>query len=187
MKELTKKLTNKHTNKLDMGNNNYELKSWGALACHTCVGMWCFDSRLFRLLCHSGKWRSQGLPGWAIRPGGGLLSPKSYMDVQPAGPGKSDYLYTNFLPNFPPINIPFLKEKHPILTKLDTFYNIWPKIHPIYVIWALSSLMKTPPIAIPNSTKKRPKRQAHIRIPCQCENPPGRFAHPEGQNEEEYR
>ena len=30
-----------------------------------------------------------------------------------------------------------------------------------------------PPIAIPNFEKKRPKRQAHIRIPCQCENPPG--------------
>ena len=76
--------------------------------------------------------------------GGGLLSPKSYVDV-PAGPRKSDYLYTNFLPNFPPINIPFSKEKHPILTKLDAFYNIWPKIHPIFWIWAASSLMKPPP------------------------------------------
>ena len=53
------------------------------------------------------------------------------MDV-PAGPRKSDYLYTNFLPNFPPINIPFSKEKHPILTKLGAFYNIWPKIHPTF-------------------------------------------------------
>ena len=104
--------------------------------------------------------------------GGGVLSSKSYVDV-PAGPRKSDYLYTNFLPNFPGINIPFSKEKHPILTKLGAFYTIWPKIHPIYVIWAPSSLMKTPPIAIPNFAKKRPKRQAHIRIPCQCENPPG--------------
>ena len=31
------------------------------------------------------------------------------------------------------------------------------------------------PIAIPNFAKKRPKRQVHIRIPCQCENP-----HPRG-------
>ena len=77
--------------------------------------------------------------------GGGLFSfsPKSYVDV-PAGPGKSDYLYTNFLPNFPPINIPFSKEKHPVLTKLGAFYSIWPKMHPIYVIWAPLSLMKTP-------------------------------------------
>ena len=105
-------------------------------------------------------------------PGGGVLSPKLYVDV-PAGPRKSDYLYTNFLPNFPPINIPFLKEKHPIWIKLGAFYNNFPKIHPIYVIWAPSSLMKPPPIAIPNFAKKCPKRQAHIRIPCQCENPPG--------------
>ena len=57
-----------------------------------------------------------------ISPPGGLLSPKSYVDV-PAGTQKSDFLYTNFLPNFPPISIPFLKEKHPILTKLGAFYN----------------------------------------------------------------
>ena len=75
--------------------------------------------------------------------GGGVLSPKSYVDV-PAGPRKSDYLYTNFLPNFPPISIPFSKEKHPIWIKLGAFYNNLPKIHPIYVIWAPSSLMKPP-------------------------------------------
>ena len=75
---------------------------------------------------------------------GGVLSPKLYVDV-PAGPRKSDHLYTNFLPNFPPISIPFSKEKHPtILIKLGAFYNNLPKIHPIYVIWALSSLMKPP-------------------------------------------
>ena len=74
---------------------------------------------------------------------GGVLSSKLYGDV-PAGSRKSDYLYTNFLPNFPPISIPFLKEKHPILIKLGAFYNNLPKIHPIYVIWAPSSLMKTP-------------------------------------------
>ena len=92
----------------------------------------------------------------------------------PAGPQKSDYLYTNFLPNFPPISIPSSNEKHPILIKLGAFCNKLPKIHPIYVIWAPSSLMKPPPIAIPIFAKKCPKRQAHIRIPCQCENPPGK-------------
>ena len=68
-----------------------------------------------------------------VQLGGGLLSPKSYVDV-PARCWKSDFLYTNFLPNFPPISIPFSKEKHPILTKLGAFDKNLPKIHPIYVI-----------------------------------------------------
>ena len=58
--------------------------------------------------------------------GGGVLSTKLYVDV-PAGPRKSEYLYTNFLPNFPPISIPFSKEKHPIWIKLGAFYNNLPK------------------------------------------------------------
>ena len=49
--------------------------------------------------------------------GGGLLSAKSYVDV-PAEPLKFDFLYTNFLPNYSPISIPFSIEKHPI--KLNT-------------------------------------------------------------------
>ena len=101
---------------------------------------------------------------------GRVLSPKWYMDV-PAGPQKSYFLHTNFLPYFPPISIPFLKAQHPVLTKLGTLYNNLPKIHPIYVIWAPSSLMKTP-IAIPNYAKSAPKGRHHIHIPCQCENPP---------------
>ena len=32
--------------------------------------------------------------------------------------------------------------------------------------------MKIPLIAIPKFAKKHPKRQAHIHIPCQRENPP---------------
>ena len=51
---------------------------------------------------------------------GGLLSPKWYVDVS-AGPRKFDFLYTNFLLISLPISVPFSKEKHPILTKLDTF------------------------------------------------------------------
>ena len=58
--------------------------------------------------------------------GGGLLSLKSYVDV-PARPRKSDYLYTNILPNFLPMSIPFLKEKHPIFDKLGAFTIICPK------------------------------------------------------------
>ena len=33
--------------------------------------------------------------------------------------------------------------------------------------------VEDPPIAIPNFAKRHLKRQAHIRIPCQCEDPPG--------------
>ena len=91
---------------------------------------------------------------------GGLLSPKSDMDV-PARPRKSDFLYTNLLPYFPPICIPFSKEKHPILTKLGAFYRNFSKIHPIYVIWAPSSLMKTLRLLYQFLRKSTPKRQAH--------------------------
>ena len=55
-------------------------------------------------------------------------------------PGGGGYFYQNctwmclpdvenptFLPNFPPISIPFSKEKHPILTKLVLFTIIYPK------------------------------------------------------------
>ena len=95
-----------------------------------------------------------------------LLPPKSYVDV-PARRRKSDFLYTNFLPNFPPINIPFLKKKHPILTKLGAFYNNLPKIHPIYVIWAHSTLMKTPRSLYQISRISAPKGRHIIRIPCE--------------------
>ena len=72
--------------------------------------------------------------------------------------------YTNFLPSFPPISIPFLKEKHPILTKLGAFYNNLLKIHPSYIFVS----DENPLITIPNFVKK----QAHIRIPCQFETSP---------------
>ena len=107
---------------------------------------------------------------------GGVLSPKSYVDV-PAGPQKSDYLYTNFWPNFPPISIPFLKEKHPILIKLGAFYNNLPKIHPIYVIWAPSSLMKTPRSLYQISRKSAPKgRHIYTYTMSMWEPPPPRGA-----------
>ena len=103
------------------------------------------------------------LPAWLVRTrGGGVLSPKSYVDV-PAGPRKSDYLYTNFLTNFPPISIPFSEKKHPIWIKLGAFYNNLPKIHPIYVIWAPSFLMKTPRSLYQISRKGAPKGR-HIYV-----------------------
>ena len=73
---------------------------------------------------------------------GRLLSPKSYVDCL-ADLENLTFSIPIFLPNFPPISIPFSKEKHPILTELAAFYNNLPKIHTIYVIWAPSSLMKT--------------------------------------------
>ena len=63
-----------------------------------------------------------------------VLSPKLYVDV-PAGPWKFGFLHINFLHNYPPISIPFSKEKHPILFKLGAFYHNLLQIHPIYVIW----------------------------------------------------
>ena len=48
--------------------------------------------------------------------GGGVLSPKSYVDV-PAGLQKSDFLYTNFLPNFLPISMYTIFERTPKYTQ----------------------------------------------------------------------
>ena len=103
---------------------------------------------------------------------GGVLSPKSYVDV-PAGPRKSDYLYTNFLPNFPPISIPFSKKKHPIWIKLGAFYNNFHKIHPIYVIWAPLSLMKTPRSLYQISRKSAPKGRHIYVYHVNVRTPPG--------------
>ena len=95
---------------------------------------------------------------------GGLLSPKSYVDV-PAGPQKSDYLYTNFLPNFPPINIPLSKEKHPILTKLGAFYNIWPKIHPTFLnLGCVISDENPPPRSLYQILGKSAPKGRHIYV-----------------------
>ena len=53
----------------------------------------------------------------------GLLSTKSYVDM-PGGPRKSLYL---FLPNFPPINTPFSKEKHQFWPNWVLFTTFDPK------------------------------------------------------------
>ena len=47
------------------------------------------------------------------------------------------FFFFFFLPNYPPISIPFLIEKYPILSKLNGFYNNLLKIHPIYVFGLL--------------------------------------------------
>ena len=92
----------------------------------------------------------------------GVLSPKLYVDV-PARPQKLDFLYTNFLHNYPPISTPFWKENHPICLKLGAFYHNLLKIHPIYVIWAPSFLMKTQWSLYQISRNSTPKGR-HIHV-----------------------
>ena len=68
-----------------------------------------------------------------------------WMDHVPAKPRKLNFLYTNFLPDPPPISIPFLREKHWILPKLGVFYNNLLKIHPFFfkllyqILWKIAS------------------------------------------------
>ena len=79
------------------------------------------------------------------------------------------------------MSIPFSKEKHPFLNKLGAFYNNLPKIHPIYVIWAPSSLMKTPRSLYQISRKSGPKGRHMYVYHVNVRTPPGpintRFLH----------
>ena len=88
---------------------------------------------------------------------------------------------TNFSPNYPPINIPFLFEKLQICPNWVLFTMIASKYTQFFFFFFfdLGSFIsdRNPPIAIPNFAKKHSKRQAHIPIPCQCENPPVSFSH----------
>ena len=70
-------------------------------------------------------------------------------------------------------HIPILyKKKTPILLKLGVFYYHLLKIHPIYVNWVPSSVMKKKTIAILKSAKKASQKAGtSICIPCQCEYP----------------
>ena len=62
--------------------------------------------------------------------GEGGIPAKLYMNV-PAEPQESDFIYTSFLLNYPPISIPLMIEKHPILPKFGVFYYNLLKILPI--------------------------------------------------------
>ena len=101
----------------------------------------------------------------------GVLSPKSFVDV-PAGPRKFDFSYTNFSPDYPPTSIPFSIEKQPVLFKLGAFYKK-KTAQNTPNLCNLGSFVSdvNPPIVISKGT---PKRQAHVRIPCQCEDPLGK-------------
>ena len=68
----------------------------------------------------------------------GLLLPTLYVDLY-----AEPVSLNQFSHNYPPVSIPLSKEKHPILLKLGALCHSLLKIHPIHVIWAPSSLMKT--------------------------------------------
>ena len=85
------------------------------------------------------------------------------MDV-PARPGKSDFLYTNFLPNFPPISIPFSKGSTQFWPNWVLFTIICPKYTQFYTVWVPLSLMKTPRSLYQISWKSAPKGR-HIYAP----------------------
>ena len=65
--------------------------------------------------------------------------------------------YTNFEP------------KTPILLQLGAFNYYFLKIHPIYVHWVFSSVMKTPDRYTKIREKAPQKAGTYIRTPCQCE------------------
>ena len=73
---------------------------------------------------------------------------------------KFDFLFPIFKNFFtqPPISIPSLIERHPILPKLSAFYNNLLKVHQIYVILATQSLMKTHWWLYQISWKKAPQK-----------------------------
>ena len=66
----------------------------------------------------------------------------------------------------------FSIEKHPILPKLGAFYNNLFKIHPIYVIWALSSLMKIHQSLYQISQKVPQKAGTYLYVNVRTPPPP---------------
>ena len=79
-----------------------------------------------------------------------------------------------FWPNSPPVSIPFLIKKHPILPKFGALYNNLLNIHPIFEFGLLRVSDENPSTATPNFATKHLKRLAHIiRIPCHVRTHPG--------------
>ena len=72
-----------------------------------------------------------------------------------------------FSSNYPPISVPFSIGNHPILPKLDAFYNNFLNIKFLNLGFFISD--ENPPITIPNFMKKHLRSQANICILCQCE------------------
>ena len=68
-----------------------------------------------------------------------------------------------FFALFPTHQYTIFERKAPNLTKLGGFYNNLPQIHSIYVIWAPSSVMKTPRSLYQILRKSAPKGR-HIHV-----------------------
>ena len=144
----------------------------------------------FISLGFSSRWKSSAIPGleiariaifpkgwtqkfdmgillWANFPEGVLSRNCTWICLLDS---KFDFLHTIFrtiTPDnypYPPISRPFSKEKHLILLKLGAFYHNLLKIHPTYVIWAPSSLVKTHLSLYQISRNSTPKRQAHLYV-----------------------
>ena len=67
-------------------------------------------------------------------------------------------------PEFPTHQYTIFERKRQILTKSGAFYNNLPKIHPIYVIWALSYLMKKKPNRHTKFREKAAKKGRQIYV-----------------------
>ena len=104
---------------------------------------------------------------------GGLLFPKSYVDM-PAKPKKFDFLwYTNFLPNYPTISIPFLIENTKFCVNWVHFTTICSKYTQCINLDSFNC-DENPPNPLYQIWQKNTSKDRHIiiHIPCQCENPP---------------
>ena len=98
--------------------------------------------------------------------GGGLqkIFKCMWMCDVPAGVRNFDFHYIKFCPHLPQINIPILYKKHPILLKLGAFYHRLLKIHPIYVNWVPSSVMKPLPRSLYQNQLKSAPKGRHINL-----------------------
>ena len=77
-----------------------------------------------------------------------------------------------FFAKFPTHQYTIFERKAPNLDQIGCFLQQFAQNTPNLCNLGSFVSDENPPIAIPNFAKKYPKRQAHIRIPCQCENPP---------------
>ena len=78
-----------------------------------------------------------------------------------------------FHPNYHPYMYTICNRKAPNFAHIGCFYDKFLQIHQIYE-FGLLCLWWNPPIAVSNFTKKHLKRQALIRVSCQCETPRSR-------------
>ena len=77
-----------------------------------------------------------------------------------------------FFAEFPTHQYTIFERKAPNLDQIGCFLQQFAQNTPNLCNLGSFVSDENPPIAIPNFAKKCPKRQAHIRMPCQCENPP---------------